>query len=510
MKAHDGILAVDCGTGGLTVGLYEPESNQMAGFGNGSYEHLDNRADSRWLEQDPREWIRALRDAMAGLRREISGGGRKLEDIRIAGIGIGGHMHAAIFLDANGETLGGGGKPPVGAIMWNDPRGEEEAAELSALWGEPIPARLTASRIRWFSRHRPELWQKTGMIAIPSAYVGFALTGVLGVGPGDGSGMFGQLTKDGLSSGKLAQIDPALPGKAVPRIGAAGEVMGRLSERGAQILGLPQGVPVCFPEGDQPVGMVASGVVSPGQASVSLGNSVVFNCVGAEPVLTERGVVDSFRTANSRHLLMTCVTSGCTVLDTLVRLFAAAARGSQRDMLIALDREAAAAPSGSGGLTFLPFLGGEGIFKAPNATGALAGMTHDNLTAGNLVRAFFEATAASMRLGKTRMGNFDLTEIVISGGGSQSVVWPQIVADVFGAAVRKPQDASEAATRGAAYLALLMARQSAGEPAALEQVLAEKVRLTDPILPSAKSAEMGEFVRRFERAVTTGPSFQSN
>ena len=48
---------------------------------------------------------------------------------------------------------------------------------------------------------------------------------------------------------------------------------------------------------------------------------MVFNAVGSHPVLKKRGLVDSFRTADNRHLLMTCMTSGCVVYDELVDCF---------------------------------------------------------------------------------------------------------------------------------------------------------------------------------------------
>ena len=117
-----------------------------------------------------------------------------------------------------------------------------------------------------------------------------------------------------------------------------------------------EGIPVAYPEGDQPIGMVASGCVD-GRASISLGNSVVFNAVGGKPVLKKRGLVDSFRTADNRHLLMTCMTSGCVVYDELVDCFLGCAKWlgkktSKDDIRNWLTSEAAKVAAGCDGVFF--------------------------------------------------------------------------------------------------------------------------------------------------------------
>jgi sugar (pentulose or hexulose) kinase len=311
--------------------------------------------------------------------------------------------------------------------------------------------------------------------------------------------MVGQLDAGGrFDPNKLEKISSHLA-KRMPKVGQAGEVLGKLNARGAELLGLPHGIPVAFPEGDQPVGMVASGCVLPGQASISLGNSVVFNAVGTAPILTERGVVDSFRTATGDHLLMTCLTSGCIVYDELVDCFAALWKGSKDELRDWLTQEAAQVPPGCDGAIALPFYLGEGVFRQPDAFASLVGLRKGQLRAGVLARASMEAVSLVMRYGYDRMQLGGLREIVLSGGGSKNALWPQIIADVFGVRVRKPQDAHEAATRGAAYLALYMARREAGQSETLDQLLAERVQLSEPIRPDpARTQLYQEMLPAFE------------
>ncbi len=532
------VLAFDFGTGGLTVGLFNPHENHMEGFGGAGYGNLQDLADPNWKEQDPRDWIKAIPVAMAELRQVTN-----FDADSVVGIGIGGHMHALVVLDANNQpALDGEGKLLSGAIMWDDPRGEKEGKKLSKELGEPIAARMTASRIRWFAAHHPEAWKKgVKRVCVPSTFVTLELTDEFGVGPGDGSGMFGQLDRKGsFGNKKLDTVDRELR-KRVPKVGAAGDVLGRLNARGAELLGLPQGVPVSFPEGDQPIGMVASGCVD-GRASISLGNSVVFNAVGSQPVLKKRGLVDSFRTADNRHLLMTCMTSGCVVYDELVDCFLECAQSfgqntSQADMrrwpvgetgIMTLPQitsrddirnwltaEAEKVPPGCDGLLALPFYKGEGVFKQPSAFASFLGFRDRKhgangeivsdaaaLKAGVFARASLEATGLTLRVGFGEMGLKSLDQIVVSGGGSRNSLWPKIIADVFGVPVAKPQNADEAATRGAAYLAWFMCRREGGEPLALDDFLPQYVQLTDRVEPTAEHTKLyKKLLPQFEKAL---------
>ena len=124
--ANTRILACDFGTGGLSLGLYNPHANKMEGIGTARYGNLDGLADSSWKEQDPRAWIKAIPAALRKLRQQVP-----FAKESIVGIGIGGHMHALVVLDRKNKPVQVDGRLLSGAIMWDDPRGEAEGAELS-------------------------------------------------------------------------------------------------------------------------------------------------------------------------------------------------------------------------------------------------------------------------------------------------------------------------------------------------------------------------------------------
>ena len=109
----------------------------------------------------------------------------------------------------------------------------------------------------------------------------------------------------------------------------------------------------------------------------------------------------------------------------------------------------------------------------------------------------------TLRVGFKEMGLNGLDQIVVSGGGSRNALWPQIIADVFGVPVMKPQNADEAATRGAAYLAWLMVRQAAGEPITLSDLLQQHVELTDRVEPQADNTKLyKKLLPQFQKALS--------
>jgi xylulokinase len=85
-------------------------------------------------------------------------------------------------------------------------------------------------------------------------------------------------------------------------------------------------------------------------------------------------------------------------------------------------------------------------------------MTTTNLTPAHMARAAMEGVTLGMAYGLRRMESLGLApaEIRLTGGGSQSTVWRQILADIFGYPVVTMQSA-EGAALGAAIQALSQA-----------------------------------------------------
>ena len=97
----------------------------------------------------------------------------------------------------------------------------------------------------------------------------------------------------------------------------------------------------------------------------------------------------------------------------------------------------ASAPAGADGLLFLPYLNGERTPNLPDGRGVLHGLRMDTMTPGHLARAAMEGVTVGLGYGLRRFSELGVTptEIRLTGGGSQSAIWRQICADVFGVPV---------------------------------------------------------------------------
>jgi xylulokinase len=123
----------------------------------------------------------------------------------------------------------------------------------------------------------------------------------------------------------------------------------------------------------------------------------------------------------------------------------------------ALCAEAASAPLGAEGLTFLPYLTGE---RTPlcdaRARGAFIGLTrlHERK---HLTRAVIEGICCGLAdsLALIRAAGTKITEATVIGGGTRSAAWMQILADICDVRVVLRAGADAGPALGAARLALV-------------------------------------------------------
>jgi len=115
-----------------------------------------------------------------------------------------------------------------------------------------------------------------------------------------------------------------------------------------------------------------------------------------------------------------------------------------------LERWVKSVPAGSDGVMFHPYLfpGGErGPFVKPTARASFTGLNL-NHSAKHLLRAVYEGVALAT-LDCYRHMPIDPQSILLSGGGANSPVWCQIVADCLGKPVLVPEG-SQFGAKGAA------------------------------------------------------------
>ena len=457
------VLGIDVSTTATKALLLDPQGH-LVGTAAVTYQVSSPRPG--WSEQDPALWWDA---AVVAIREVLAVTGTPSEAVEA--VGLAGQMHGLVALDADRRVL----RP---AILWNDQRTAAECDEIRAavgaerllgITGNDALTGFTAPKLLWVRRHEPDVWERTAHVLLPKDFVRLQLSDDLATDRADGAGtLLMDLARRDWSPSILEAID--IPAAWLPRTVEGPDRTGTVSEAAAEATGLRAGTPIVGGGGDQAAAAVGVGAVTSDVLSVSLGTSGVVFASTDEPLVEPDGRLHAFcHAVPDRWHLMGVVLSAAGSLrwyrDTL-----APDVGFE-----ALVDEAAAAPPGCDGLTFLPYLTGERTpHPDPLARGAFVGLTVRH-TRAHLTRAVLEGVAFGLRdsLGLLHgMGLAGHTQARVSGGGSRSALWRRIVADVLATPV-----ASMETSEGAAFGAAVLASVGAGWHTTVGEAVAAAVRV---------------------------------
>jgi xylulokinase len=452
-----------------------------------------------WSEQDPELWWAGAVDAIRSALAAAGIGGEE-----VAGVGLAGQMHGLVALDD-------GRQPVRPAILWNDQRTQAECHEIRDTIGrdrlieitgnDALPG-FTAPKLLWVRRHEPELWPRIAHVLLPKDFVRLRLTGDLAVDRADGSGtLLLDLVAREWSAEVLEalELDPSW----FPATYEGPEVTGGISEDAAGATGLRAGTPVVAGGGDQAAAAVGVGAVVPGVMSISLGTSGVVFATTDGPRFEPEGLLHAFcHAVPERWHLMGVMLSAA---GSLRWYRDALARDASFDEL---TEEAAGVPSGSDGLLFLPYLTGERTpHPDPLARGAFVGLRVDHGRA-HLTRAVLEGVAFGLRDSlelMVRAGISAPAQVRVTGGGSRSPLWRQILADVMDAEV-VTTSTSEGAAQGAAMLAAV----GAGWFGSVDEACEEQVGIAEGVKPSRDAQAYAEVYDRYrELYPALAPAFHA-
>ncbi|UPL16742.1 xylulokinase [Microbacterium aurugineum] len=428
------VLGVDSSTQACKVVVVDAETGAVVRSGRAP--HPDGTS------VDPEAWWSALTAAI-----EASGG---LDDV--TAWAIGGQQHGMVALDASGAVI-------RDALLWNDTRSAEAAADLVAEFGAQelaertnvVPvASFTISKLRWLRDHEPENAARVAAVALPHDWLTWRLRGY------------------GPAGAESAPLGPALDQLVTDRSDASGTGYWSPTTGGydRELLIAALGHDVLLPRvlgadesvedasgrrvgpgaGDNAAAALGLGA-GPGDVVVSIGTSGTVFAVSAEPSADPSGIISGFASADGHFLPLVCTLNAARVLDVTAALL-----GVDHDEL---SRLALSASAGAAGLSLVPYFEGERTPNLPDATATLSGMTLASTTRENLARAAVEGMLSGLRAGldALREAGVPLRRALLIGGGAQSEAVREIAPQVFGIPVEVPA-AGE-------YVALGAARQAA-------------------------------------------------
>jgi xylulokinase len=440
------IIALDIGTTGTKAALVDGAGRLLA---TGYADYPTYTASGGVVEQEPADWWRATCAALAELWHAAAADAAQ----RVAAVALSGQMQDLILLGAEGAI----GR----AILYSDTRAQVEAvgiaeeisqAELTRITGNEQGASSLLAKWLWLQTHEPQRLAACRKILVGAhEYIGWhlygaagadyttaATTGLLDLNANRWS--FDLLTALGLDADKL------------PGLHAATSVQGEVTAAASAATGIPAGTPVFRGAGDLAATTVGVGAGEPGRLYCYLGSSGWIAASLDHAVPQPSAGIFTLRHPDPQRYIQVApmLTAGGNVDWWRTQLVAG---GGRQASYAELNDLVAAAPVGSGGVIYLPYLAGErSPFSDPNARGAFIGLS-THTTPAELARAVLEGVAFAYRSLRDALQIQQKGPLYMVGGGAKSPIWPQILADVLACPVQVVAAPGDAAARGAAIIA---------------------------------------------------------
>jgi xylulokinase len=443
----DLLIGLDVGTTGTKAIAFDAEGHVVA---SASQQYGLLTPEPGWVEQDPLDFWNAVVTTLRSVAAQID------PQDRVMALAQSSQGGTTIPVDARF-------KPTYNAISWMDGRGEEEQAHVGATFGAERLYQLTGWKLMpalplvhllWLRKHRPDAFDATRRLTFVNDYIGWHLTGKLGMNPADASitQLFDIARTDwddellSLAGIRREQVSPVIP---------SGVILGRLTAEAAGETGLPAGTPVGVGAHDQYCAAVGAGATRPGSTLLSCGTAWVILAVppSLEVGLASRMGVSCHAVKGRWGALYSLGAVGTSMEWLAENIWGGCAGGpSHEELYAAINEGAARSEPGSGGLLFFPPAGGHGEIYGVGR-GGFVNLTLPH-TRDDMARAVMESVAFELRWAIEEIGRAGVSVDVLKmvGGASRSPVWPQIVADVTCLPVALPA-ISQAASWGAAILA---------------------------------------------------------
>lgn len=461
-------LGVDCGTQGTKVIVFDSDSGQIMSKGYAT--HPINIGDDGKREQKAEWWIDALIKATHSAIEKSGIAGKQIKAMSVSG-----QQHGLVLLDDDGNVL-------RDVKLWNDTSTAsdndyivDQLGGMAKVWemiGTTLPVGYTASKVRHILANEPSLFEKVKHIILPHDYINFYLTGkyCTDVSEASGTGYY-DVNSRSYSQEMMHIIDPTGVLKAaVPPIISWHKPAGTILPEVAELLGLSDDVLVGIGGGDNSMGAVGTSAIGEGRCAISLGTSGTVSLPSAEPGVGTDPLVQLYNIMDSKWLATICTLNATNASTSIQKLF--------NVEIGEFDEKMAQAPIGCEGVRVVPFFGGERMPPLPQAKGFIKNLTSLNTTQENIIRATAEAVIFTLKWGFDKLVTTysKPKSMIITGGGSNSKPWRQIVADVFDLPVYC-LESDEGGAFGAALQAMYMYQSEQGDDTSLFELCDTYVKI---------------------------------
>jgi sugar (pentulose or hexulose) kinase len=439
--SKDLILAIDNGTQSTRALIFDLQGNILAKQRVPLQAYFSEQPG--WAEQHPQYFWESLCQACQGLWSQ-----GLVEKERIAGVALTTQRSTVINLDRNGLPL----RP---AMLWLDMRRTYGLTPVGGLWGllfllsgmrETVAYLQAEAEANWIAAHQPEIWKQTDKYVFLSGYLTYRLTGQMKDSVGCQVGYVPFDYKHLRWSSKFDWKWQAVPMEArllpelVPPAGQLGEITAEASAE----TGIPAGLPLMAAAADKACEVIGAGCLEPQIGCLSYGTTATL-CTTHQRYIEPIPLIPPYPAAvPGAYCLESQVYRGYWMVSWFKQEFGlheqqiASQRGIEPEELF--DDLVGQVPPGSMGLILQPYWSPGLKFPGPEAKGAIIGFS-DVHTRAHLYRAILEGLAYALRDGLLRMekrSKVSISELRVSGGGSQSNAAMQLTADIFGLPAARP------------------------------------------------------------------------
>jgi xylulokinase len=464
------VIVIDAGNSGAKIGLVNLDGMVVASY-SGRYEarFLPNGG----VEQVPDEWWQVI---SSGIKQVVKESG--VAQSEIIAIGTTGMWCVTVAVDEQGEPL-------LNAINFMDSRGGKyntkilggfpslQGYGLSKLihWikivGSPpsLEGADNLGHILLIKNEEPEIYRKTYKFLEPMDFINFRLTGNANATQ---SSNFGSFLIDNRKNGtqdydawllKISGVDRSKLPDLLPVEG----IVGKLQSRIANEWGLSTDTVVITSANDNSVALIGSGAIADYEAVAVLGTSgmLVFH-IPYKKIDLIRMMATIPSALNNRYIFWSDTFNTGKVVDSFLKNLVYGqdvfyTGDIPMDLYVKLNEAAAKIPAGSDGILFLPWF--SGCMLAPTADAYLRGgfiNLTNSTTRNHLARATLEGITYNWRWLKESTEAFTKRKFLywhLTGGGAQSDVWAQIMADAIGIPLHQQENPSNNTLLGMAFLA---------------------------------------------------------
>ncbi|RUS47089.1 ribulokinase [Cohnella sp. AR92] len=427
---RDVLIGIDGGTGSIRVGLYDLNGHPL-GFASTDYEtkHLH----TGWAEQTPEDWWNALKTSM---RKALVETGISKE--RILGISTATTSCSVVLCMSDGA-------PVRDCLIWMDVRASQEVADIERLTGSKLSAEWMPGKLLWLKRHERENYDKADIFCEYQDWLTYRLTGLWSININN-SCNWGYNGREGGFARTLYEklgMEEAIAKFPSERVFKVGDAIGTIAREAADELGLGYHTLIAQGGIDSSIGVLGMGVYEPGRIALITGSSNLAMALTKDLMFDEGGInsgpdnlIEGYYTAYRGQ-----VSSG-SILTWFKREFCKDLEQSGVSVFEALNMEAEGLPIGSEGLVVLDYWQGN---RHPYLDSGVRGMFYGlslHHTRAHMYRALMEGIAYGTEnlLAQFRENGFEVGEINIAGGTTNSDLYLQIHADVSNVVVNVPSE----------------------------------------------------------------------